>query len=904
MRTDTPRYPVDRYLVEGSKKIEMVNIIDDDIWNPVPALKPEDEIILRKLHEMLQTTADDLKIISNEISKHHEPGVQIKTLPTPLDEEFNEKVHIEEVVNAKFHGYKIVDKTSPLTQSLKNDKVDGIKLLTNTLQKPKTNVGVQANLVPILKKPYTRKLEKSHTKVIQIGEKSQIDYKENKLNNIKVPNNTSAVTYSEYSYIYAEPETTVVRQKKLEIQKMPEINIRSELKEQKVLQLDIVPDSIDEKNIVVSKINVAVIVTQHESESVPHQNPLINDEKDPTQLIRGPVKLPARKVSRMSTCDSSSSTNNISFHIQHKSKNQKQVKIRSSPKNASHIDSSKIHNSLFNKKQPEKRPQRNLEEWKRKLNTVYGSQSSKKVVELSKNKTKKMSSKKLSNTNERSQILNNNAEYIPYSQLTLGGIRVSDIERELSDAPNKNDTSLLDRILINRENTLQNHSPRKQKQEDNFNILTTSDENLLQEVIDIERTISDTLSKNLKNTQQDPTNVSTGKNEQSGDDSYADDFEDEKSEHTEYSEKTFNKTQLENDSSTSDSNQNLVNSNKGTDPPSSNTNSHNNTYVKTSNLSLKSKVDVFEFVHLVDTQDIATQSNAPHKISLKETQTSPRNESSNIQPIHNDLWPTIDPKWEVEKMLTLEKDFIKKLIIDEYGDILEKTITKPSTSKGKLEDTANNVVAIQKNTQTSPMRRKSVMTSPIKMKTRTTSPFTLSVPIDRQTSPIVCLTNEEELKLEIENEVEDLGISINLSSPRFSLRLPQNSRDLISNLEVCSQTLSKVDQKEDKQSKEPKTFRNFTISSTSSADADHSSSEISSLGEIKLKLKRKLKKTRLPSTSDTSTSSILSKCSSELQSYGILPLKSEGEVSVGQVIKNKCIKRSESDGETSIGRFN
>lgn len=905
MRTDVPRYPVDRYLVESSKNFEMVNIINDDIWNPEPALKPEDEIILRRLHEMLQTTADDLKILSNELSKQHEPKVQIKTQPTPLDEEFNEKVHIEEIVDAKFHGYKVTEKSSSPVYGLKKEMVDGIKLLANELQKTKVNAGIQVNpMTTILKKTQSRKLGMSSTNVIQIDEKNQVDCKETSLNNIKI-NNSPAVAYCEYSYEYTKPKTNTTPHKILKVQEMPGINIRSELREQKVLQLDILPDSKVEKDVTVNKNNVVFIVTQHKSESIPQQK-LTSVKKQDTPLTYATEKQRIRKVSKMSTCESSGSNNNVGSDAQYNIKNQKEFKIRSSPKTSSRSDNRKLPKCLISRKQQEKRSQQNLDEWKRKLESVYGHSSNlKKTVKLPKSKITKATCSRTGTTTKHSQILNNNMEYIPYSQLTLGGVRVSDIEKELSDIPNKNDmpiSPILDRILRSRENSFHKDSPRKHQQKD-YNILSTSDENLLKEVIDIEKTIGDTLSNNARKTQPNSPTISSESNKQK-DDSYADDFEDEKSDQEgDFEEdENANKSQLLNDSNKSSSDRDLENSSKAIDTPASDNDNPNATYTKTSNLSFKNKVDIFEFVHLVDTQDIATQSATSHKISLKETQTSPRNETSNIQPIRNDLWPTLDPKGELEKMLILEKGFIKQLILDEYGDLFEKNITKPSTSKDiTIEDTQKNSVALQKNTQTSPVHVKSIMTSPTKMKTRTTSPFSLSLPIDRQTSPMIFITNEEELKIEIGNE-EDLGISINLSSPRFSLRLPQNSRDVLSNLEDSNQIVSKQYQVEDNLQKEPKMFKKFaTCTSTSSIDADNSSSEISSLGEIKLKLKRKSKKNRVPSTSDTSSSSIVSKYSSDLQSTGILPLKSEGEVSVDQVTKKNLLKRNGSIGETSAG---
>ncbi|XP_053608990.1 uncharacterized protein Pits isoform X2 [Plodia interpunctella] len=906
MRFERPRYPVDRYLVESSKNIEMVNIIDDDIWNPEPALRPEDEIILRQLHDMLQSTVDDLKLLSGELSKYHEPGVQVKMLPTPLDDEFNEKVHIEEVVNAKFHGKKIIDNSQNTSEHKLNNKPNAMKAPVT-----KSNACVQVDSISTLKRPLStkKKLEITRTKIIQIDERNHDKIEENKLNNAKINNDIAAVNYKEFSYEYAEPKEDI-QKRKLNVQKMPSISIRSELTEQKVLHLDILPEINEAQESSTHNSKVAVITIQHETitdnKSLMAQerpNPQFNFDSRSTQ---GKI----RKVSRMSTGDSSSANNSANDgNIIHKP-----VKIASkpSPKNSPLIDSNKNYKAP-NNKPSDKKTHSNLEKWRRKLNTVYGQPSTSRKNKTAKTGAPTISSNKkvgLSDTTVSNNILKKNTEYIPYSQLTLGGVSVSDIEREISDIPDKNQLPLspiLDKILSSRENSFHINSPKKNTENEPSKILTTSDENLLQEVIDIEKSVAETLKKNMKKIKKtdEKTPNSSEVNDSNKVDSYDDDFEDEKSDGSKNSAIQNSSDDVlslnespDLESEKEDNIENLRNNNEAVDNNKkiSKSNIHNETYIKKSNLSFKNKVDVFEFVHSVDTQESGTQSTASHIIALKETQTSPRNERPNVEPIQNDLWPSIDPKGEISHILNLEKELIKKLIIDEYGDLLEKNITKPSTSR-ELEDTQNNIVSFQKNTQTSPAHVKSVMTSPRRTKTRTTSPVTLSVPVDRQTSPMIYFTNED-LKIEVENIEEDLGISINLSSPRFSLRLPQNSRDVFSNFEHSNnQTPSKAELKET-----TKIFRKATVSSSSSVDADNSSSDISSLGEIKLKLKRRLRKCRVSSISDSSSSPVPSHCSSELQTTSVLPLRSEGEVSIGQAMK-RDFKKHDSDGEICVKRL-
>lgn len=880
----------------------MVNIIDDDIWNTEPALKPEDEIILRKLHDMLQSTADDLKLLSGELSKFHEPGVQVKTTPTPLDEDFNEKVHIEEIVNAKFHGLKMIDK-SPICvpeNKLRKDVKDDIKP-TNNIQKPKiTNSNIPVNSLPVYKKPIiNRNLGITRTRVIQING-NENSAKTEKLNNGKVVN-APAVAYNEYSYKYIEPKYKTPC-KKFQVQEMPSINIRSELKEQKVLQLDIIPETKEPETPNTITKNVSVVTVQHEiikSKSLIATKILPSESHEPIQNHKISYPKTVRKISKMSTCDSSGSTNNISSDTQIKLKTQKRIlsSIRSSPKSSTRSDRKKVNN----KRESEKRSNVNLDEWRKKLNSVYGPSNSNKKSPKSKNKAK-VSPKKSNLSQNTSTHLNNlnNIDYIPYSKLTIGGARASDIEREISDIPNKKDLPLspiLDRILSSRENSFSKNSPRKQKPKDTLKVLTTSDENLLQEVIDIERTVSETLSKNLKNINNEPKvpEISSDSDEVKENDSYADDFEDEKSDHSGMSGNQKTNSTHSNDGKKSSDEKNTYSSNGDNGdnndhnkneepvPSASNSNIHNLTYTKRSNLSFKNKVDIFEFVHSVDTHDSATQSNTGHKISPKETQTSPTNDK-HLQPIHNDLWPSIDPKGEVEKMFQIEKEFIKKLIVEEYGDILEKNIDKPSTSKG-IEPTRN-VSASQKNTQTSPAHVKNVMTSPTRTKTRTTSPFP-RLSIDHHTSPLIFVTNEDDVKIETENE-DDPGISINLSSPRFSLRLPRTSREVISNLGDSVPRSGKKTASEVKHVKKT----NLSLTSTSTLEAD--SSEIS-MGEVKLR--KHLGKITFFSDSE-SVSSSSSKCSSDFQS-GILPLRSEGELSLGR--NKKSNKRNKSEGEASFG---
>lgn len=893
------RYPVDRYLVESSNKIEMVNILDDDTWNLEPALKPEDEILLKKLHDTLQSTADDLKLLSGELSKYHAPGVQVKSTPTPLDEEFNEKVHIEEIVNAKFHGYKIIDKTpAPPEYKSKKDLTDYIKPTVDSQNIKNTNVPV--NTRPVNKKPtINRNLGITRTNIIQINGNTK-STKTEKLNNGK---EVGAPAVAEYSYKYVERKLKTPS-KKLQIQQMPSINIRSELKEQKVLQLDIIPDTQEPDKPEIIRKNVAVVAIEHD---IP--KPLYISDKglsvkspEVSHYAQSNYPTTTRKVSKMSAFESSGSINNTSSDTQVKINTQKRIltSIRSSLKTSVRSDRKKSH-----KKESEKRVHLNLDEWRKKLNTVYGTSSAKKVKSPQTKSKVKTSIKKtnIPKNNAAKQNNLNNLEYIPYSKLTVGGARASDIERELSDISNKKDMPLspiVDRILSSCENSFSKNSSQKHKPKENLNILTTSDENLLQEVIDIEKTVSDTLSKNINMQKEEKTQNQVNENDSEveenntdktkDNDSYADDFEEEKSDHSGRSgnQETYsthsNKDSSEKHNTSSenaDSDENEHNNDIGPARSSTHTKIQNLTYTKLSNLSFKNQVDIFEFVHSVDMQDSATQSNAGQKITPKETQTSPINDR-NLQPIHNDLWPTIDPKGEVEKMFQLEKEFIKKLIVEEYGDLLEKNLDKPSTSKEA--EVKLNVAASQKNTQTSPAHVKNVMTSPTKTKTRTTSPFS-RLTVDHHTSPLIFVVNEDDVRLDIENE-EDPGISINLSSPRFSLRLPRTSREVLSNLEDSApRTLRKSASHTIRVNKS-----NVTTTSSSSMEAD--SSEISSLGEIRLR--RKLGRTRIISDSDSVTSS----CISDFQS-GILPLRSEGEMSLGR--NKKSNKQSRSEGEASFG---
>lgn len=839
----------------------MGNLIDEDIWKPEPTLRPEDEMILRKLHEMLQSTADDLKLLSGELAIYRQPGVQYKATPAPLDEAFNEKVHIEQVVNAKFYGRKIIDKTRvPDTKPNVTNSFKKINI------KPKVKCsGVQVNSVPV-----SKRLSLSRTRVIQIDE-DNIDKStcKKKLNNGKTINEINKVMYNEYSYKYDEPKAEL-HHIPLQVQKMPSIDIRSELKEQKVLQIDIIPVNNNNNNGSVDEYkNIRVDLIQHETD-YPELG-ATNKESTTHKLQYKSNQQPAvRKISKINTSNSSSGSNNINSGPQ--SSSQKCKRLFNSPK----INARDRHSSIVtkNKKEMEKRQRLNLEEWKKKLNTVYSTSKS----------HKHKANVKKSRSNEKSIVSGNhpptpsnivrNTEYIPYSRLTLGGVRVCDIEREVSDMEDKNNIPLspiINKILISRENSFIKRSPKKSNEEDQRNILTTSDENLLQEVIDIEKTISETLSKNIKSNQDEPvidhifSNLTEDERA-----SYEDDFEEDKSDVS----GNHNKT---NENIKNPPTDKLLETIDTKPAPSTIQAQHNITYTRELSLAVKDSVDIFEFIHSIDTQDIAVQSSLS-KITPKETQTSPRNAKQNIQPIHNDLWSPIDPGGEIKKMLTLEKEFIKKVIIEEYGEILEKSLNKPSTSQE--EDIIKNIAAFQKNTQTSPARVKHVMTSPTRTKTRTTSPLLVPL-IDHQTSPMVVIDQPEP------NIDDDLAISINLSSPRFNLRLPQNSRDVISNLE-SSREASKFSLKPDKQKYSTKT-------STSSIDADNSSSELSSLGEVRLKLRKFSRKA--PAISEFSDSS--SNYHSDYQTASILPLRSDGEVSLGQINK-KSRKNHKSDGETSF----
>ncbi|CAH2090627.1 unnamed protein product [Euphydryas editha] len=899
MRSAETRYPVDRYLVESSKKFDMVNIIDDDIWNSEPALRPEDEIVLRKLHDMLQSTADDLKLLSGELSKYHESDVQKKISPTPLDEDFNEKVHIEEVVNARFHGHKPIG-TESTPRRIRKDLVDGIvqSIVSKCNNKQFVNHGVQVNQPSILKKSSTKNnLGVSRTNVIQISKPS-----ENKVvinNNEKSKKNNNSVTYNEFSYKYVEPKPTFVK-KPLQIQTMPSINIRSELKEQKVLQLDIHPKSEEVHEKETAKSNALVIEMKHEDSPKPAATKPITFDRISYIPHISPEKPLRRKISKMSAYESES-TNNVSSESQDslKKKIKTAITLRTLQR-TSHAATQKTKKNVVNKKEVKRESKGSLDEWHKKLNAVYGGTSKLKNSGVKKTKVspKTLGKEKATSSKKTTSQVLNNIEYIPYSKLTIGGVNVSDVEKEISNIPNKGEivlSPILDKILSSRENSFHNNSPRKTHKN---KILTTSDEDLLQEVLDIEKEITrstSTKNENNINELKDKDQINKESNIKDGD-SYDDDFEDENSNDSERG----NQSQVSNaDSSVSIPPNNSIKDdaydlNENHKNEKDNVNIHNKTYTKMSNLSFKNTVDIFEFIHSVDTQDTATQSNTSNKATRQENQTSSSDDKSNVQPIHNDLWPSIDPRGEVEKMFKLEKEFIKKLIIDEYGDLLEKQLNKPSTSKNIDNSSERNVSSSQKNTQTSPAHVKSVMTSPTRTKTRTTSPFPLSLSINQQTSPIVAISKEEELKVEIEND-EDLNISVNLSSPRFSLRLPQTTREVLSNI--------KSEYSYNIENAKADVLRRNVVSSSSSGEGDYSSSDISSLGQIDKIYKKRLRRSRIPSISEiSSSSSTLSRYSSNR--FSVLHLKSEGEASIGKIINKISNKHSKSEGEMSLGQLN
>lgn len=874
----------------------MVNIIDDGIWNSEPALRPEDEIILRKLHDMLQSTADELKLLSGELSKYRDSNIQKKTLPTPLDEEFNEKVYIEEVVNARFHGHKTME-TESTPRKIQKDLVDGIvqSIASKCNNKQFVSHGVQVNQAPILKKSSTKKnLGVSRTNVIQISKPTENKVIDN--NNERTKKNNKSVTYNEFSYKYAETKPTIVK-KPLQIQTMPSINIRSELKEQKVLQIDIHPNSKEIHESETTKSNALVIEMKHEDTPVraaSKPNTFDHISYIPPVSFEKPT---IRKISKMSayeseTTNSSESQNTLRKNIK------KSFTLRSLQR-PTHAVSQKAKKNVISKIEEGKR---NLDEWHKKLNAVYGGTSNFKNSGIKKTKVspKELDKEKTTTSKKTTSQVLNNAEYIPYSKLTIGGVNVSDIEREISNIPNKGEivlSPILDKILSSRENSFHNDSPRKTNKN---KILTTSDEDLLQEVLDIEKEISKSTSTKNENDSNNLSRDQINKESHLKDgNSYDDDFEDEKSNDSEQA----NQSQVsKSDSSVSippnDSHKdNNYEHNQSQKNEKRIENIHNRTYTKISNLSFKNTVDIFEFVHSVDTQDIATQSNTSNKVTHQEHQTSSSDDKSNVQPIHNDLWPSIDPRGEVEKMFKLEKEFIKKLIIDEYGDLLEKQLNKPSTSKHVDNSSEKNVSSSQKNTQTSPAHVKSVMTSPTKTKTRTTSPFVFSQPVNQQTSPIVAVSKEEELTIEIEKD-ENLSISVNLSSPRFSLRLPQTTREVFSNI--------KYDNSYNSGNSKTNILPRNLVSSSSSGAEDYSSSDISSLGQIDKIFKRRLRKSRISSISEiSSSSSSLSRYSRYSSNRsGVLPLKSEGEASIGKINNKISNKHSRSEGEVSLGQLN
>ncbi|CAF4831752.1 unnamed protein product [Pieris macdunnoughi] len=839
------RYPVDRYLVESSKRMDIIEIMDEDLWKPEPALRPEDEYLLRKLHDMLQSTADDLKVLSGELSKYHESGVQVKTLPTPLDEDFNEKVHVEEVVNAKFHGNKIINASQSTSQKSPTPVQD---LIANELRKKE----VRCESGNEIKK--TKNLKISGTKLVHIPESANyvLDTKPLELRSKNIPSKERAVQYNEIVYQEIKKDEENSSQKQFQIHEMPSINIRSEFKIQQVAQLDITPDSNTDKEVSTGKNNVCVI-------SVNHDLPTVSSSKELQRIEVNFETAPVRKISKMLSYESSESSPNMVG----KRKNIKQKLVPDTKKPNTRRPETKYL------KFDSKKAQTNLNDWKRKLSSVYGQSSKESKPQLKLKKT----TPKLSNTqnhdkqlSELKTTLNNPTEYIPYAKLTLGGVHVKDIEEEISHVSNRKDLPLspiLDKIL-SRQNSFSNEISQKKENKSNLKVLTTSDENLLQEVLDIEEKVSITLSKNLNQCiDSNQTSSNNRESTNSTDNTYADDFEADNSNGITEKSESSNKMPHLNDSIRID----------GDHDQPKREHIHNRTSVKVSNLSLKHKIETFEFIHSIDTQENATQSNVVNKMSLKETQTSPRSDT----PFHNDQ--SIDPKHEVENMFKLEKDFIKKLIVDEYSDLIIN-INKPSTSNdSRTYIDSKNISSVQKNTQTSPARVKSVMTSPTRTKTRTTSPLALSVTVDKQISPLIALSTEKNLPATVGSDnsvhLDEFDITINLSSPRFQLQLPKSA------------SIAKSNQTDSKK------LRSKFPSSSSSSVEDYTSSDIS-FGEMR-RFQRRSRRHKVTSVSEFSSST--SKCS---EHSFVVPIRSEGEVSVCQTKSNKY---SKSEGEISLGQL-
>ncbi|XP_050666860.1 uncharacterized protein LOC126966700 [Leptidea sinapis] len=853
MKPSTQRYPLDRYLAESSEDMDMAKIIGNDLWKSEAALRPEDEILLRKLREMLQSTADDLKLLSAEFSRNQESALNI--LPTPMDEEFNEKIYIEEVVKAKFLGQAPMKSQNYVA----NNRLSEKKASTRSIcPKPDS-------------KKQNKKLSFSRTKVIDIKEstnkssnskesdKQPVIMGPEKIN--RGPKQCASVAYNELVH-KCEKESGNILKKELKLQEMPSINIRCELKMQKVLQLDILPntsDSVTSQN----KRNVAVIAVSHEDPKL-----MVKEIIQPSEIYKprpNDKRDSKRIISRMSTYDSSESSNNYDNNHCNYQKYNIKLTIPKDPKKIKTIRK-KAGNVNFPV------PKKSLDDWRKKLNDVYGQSTSKndgKICEKVKNNNRRLAQ----TTSAGQQRELNNTEYIPYSKLTLGGVNVNEIEKELSNNIYKNDAPLspvLNKITsrIPSLHVQQNHG--KYKNSGDVNLLTTSDENLLQEVLDIEEKVSLTLSKSAKSNNltaerlQEPSHRSD--NSMNDLNTYADDFEIENSDDgTEHQDQQHSK--INGIQTLGHQDEKTVTYKK----------SPQNTSSKILNLSFKNQVDTYEYIHTIDVQDIATQSNYLNKISLKETQTSPRLESSKVQTIHNDLCSTFTPKCDIEKLFALEKDFIKKVIVEEYADVIDKSYTTQE----------RNIANTQKNTQTSPARVKNVMTSPTKTKTRATSPLSLQVTINKETSPIVMVSNDAK-NVQDERDIEREDISINLSSPRFSLRLPTSSRELLQNVNDVTRPKSNL---KGKLIRKP-------LSSSSSLDGDYSSSDISSIGEINLQYKRSLRGHVFPLISEPSS---VSKYSSD-ECSGAQPLKSDGEISFGQRRKQKS-NVSKSEGEVSQGQL-
>lgn len=913
------------------------------------SLAEEDVAKLQVIKSIVKSAEIEINNISASLTQNREQKTIHLPEPNYFDEDFDQKSYIQNIVSAKIQGMKVVEQD---TAASKIQKIMILKQALDTIsdrrsdghetKRSKTSYTSGDVCNKAAGKDVNFKSQDSPTKRNEISHfysknddrvESESSFKssrnempssekickaEERYTRLSIRNHKLVEIKSDaVEEIIKVPVITNCR---LSITAMPSVNIRSELIEQKIPSLDIYPE--DQNNIQPGKAsNVGLIRSEHSDQKTTAKRVQINlpeeqisgikggddilqtdkfknltgqqtlEDKNMESILdkfasQGRHKTPDNSHTRHQSVESVLNNSNQPFLFFDRSKSDNQYS--SIPSTSYSKNVSKLKKYAIPEIQKIYNPKSNIRRTVAKKSSII---SSSYFTQLSKHssvmKTPQTFDSKLYDVpvlkGSKGKSYHSSTEYIPYSKLTVGGLNADEMNKYIHE-PDKKASAKTTQLTISSGEA----SKRKQSVSGNNLNDTKSEANEDGNISDhSNRSDHSESSKEQSKSNNTLSEAESSSSQEKSPNDYVDDFDDDSKSDT----KSFN-------------------SKKDTHMPQENRK-------KPVTLKLKKSIDVFDFVHAVETKDDSTQSGVGLFSNFKQTQTSPREIETKecVNEFKLNIAENSSQKVDIANLTLRDMMQIQKslalLNINFFTNQLNgiNPDDTPSCSKDnepKLnknnkdllkvhssEDLIINKLSLPKDTQTSPLKSCHAMTSPTEMVSRILSPIFRDVKIDAGTSPcdINVSLNSEELT---HNDVT-------FSKPQ-STNIQSSAREALSNLETAlknkalqnNSSLGNKDLKEKLTIKHCESSPNRTLkdSTETYTDVSHSeSSETHSLGEINLRILRKksfIIRRQAKSDSNSDINSPITSSSSDVQvdmtNYGG---KSDGELSTGQIIIEK-----------------